>query len=64
MKEMVLAYRQKVVMPRARAKELRWFNEALTAKNNEGYINSAERVPVRKLWKPDGWVGALHVETF
>ena len=60
-KEMVLAYRQKVVMPRARAKELRWFNEALAALNNEGYINYAELVPVRKLWKPSmKWAGWGH----
>jgi hypothetical protein len=50
-KHALRAYRQKVVMPRARVREIAWFQEKLADLNKEGIVNYAEIVPLRTPWR-------------
>ena len=39
-------------MPRARVREIAWFQAAVGELNNQGVVNYAELVPLRQPWKP------------
>ena len=51
-KRVVTFYRQRIVMPRARVREIAWFSKALAELNILGFVNYAELVPLRQPWKP------------
>jgi hypothetical protein len=50
-KQALRAYRQRVVMPKARDREIKWFQEKLAGLNDEGLIHYAELVPLRTPWR-------------